>query len=349
MSGKLKSILYLPVLIFLMNSCNDKSENRNIKVLENSSDFESIHSYRIDEYSLLTGATHILLDGENFYFTNIISRAIYFTQRPFSKFVKVGKNGQGPFEYRTPYYIFVKNDTLFYSDIHHLKIKWIPLETAKKPKAPRFEYIEYACRNSGAKFVVGDKYVFVLNKTGYLLSILDKRTGRLIKEMIETDALYDLPNIHLNGGGIVKAGNFIYASRVAPFMIYKVRVDTREGEFELQNQFNFEHASGMIPWSDDLRHIAQNDPKDFFNTLNQISAVSEIFLIGKDKSYLLVKLSRPGMFVYYVIDLNGTVQDIYRSKMNLICASQDQLFFFQRIEDNPQSPFELREFRIRSF
>ncbi|MHB2153946.1 hypothetical protein ACX8XN_06075 [Calditrichota bacterium GD2] len=317
-------LLLIFAVSLIVNSCSKSIEkNDGIKapffVLKNK--------YVIKKSSIFaTSLDNIASENDSiFYFCNLFSRAIYQTKRPFKKYKIIGRNGNGPGEYITPYYVYKFHDKLYFSDITNFLIKYLYINFKNLQR----KYLDYLTVSSGAKFVIDNNYIYSLNLSNPKLIIFNKNNAKRVKSLITLDEIYKLVNYKMDGGGIVKDlnGN-IYLSAVAPYKVYKIQYENKD--FIIKDIWDFENLPSIIKWDKDKDNNLKNLKSQYKKRkiINSFTRVSNLGLIGVKQKYLLAHLTFREEDIYHLINLNGKlIKEFKSSNFKLIYAHNNTLLF----------------------
>jgi len=343
-------ILIIASLIIFI-SCSKNNENKIEEKKQIKLDWMIFkNSYVINKKSFLNSPLDFVIDKDNlFYFSDIYSRKIYRTKRPFSKYEQIGRNGQGPFEYIVPFKLFIYKDKLFFSDMSNGFLKYIYTNKEMKKIENATEYFIKGAK----KFVLDEKYIYTLNTfNNPRLNIYSRKNGTLIDSLINLDNFYYQINLKVDGGNIVedKLGN-IYFSCVSPYIIFKIAKKSNK-KFEVVSKWNLEKGEYFIPWTrkkdNELNRIHKRGEK--WKLLNSCTRVDDLYLITNKKdqyllSYLTSGINRENeLNIYNIISLEGKIIKIFKSKnLKLIGAYKDKLFFIKKDVKNNY----LEEYKIK--
>ena len=329
-------ILIIISFIIFMN-CSKNKENKII--IEKQSNLDCLiykKSYIINKKSLLNSPLDFVIDKDSlFYFSDIYSRKIYRTKRPFLTYEQVGRNGQGPFEYIMPFNLYIYNDKLFFSDISNGFLKYNYMNKGKN----KVENLTRYFIKGAKKFVIDNDYIYTINTfNNPRLNIYSKANGTLIDSLINIDHFYYKINLKVEGGNLVKDNSgTIYLSCLAPYIIFKVK--KMNGKFNVINKWNFEKSDDFIPWTkekdNELKRIHKREKK--WEILNSCTRVEDLYLIKNEKNQYLISYLTSGtdieneLNIYQIITLEGEIIKIFRSKnLKLIGVYKDKLFFIRK-------------------
>jgi len=107
-------LLMIIIGLFCLLSCKNDDTIIHFESPDNKL-FSLKNEYLIKSDSVTNIIRLISSDNNDFYFSDLFTRSIYKTERPFKSFEKFGQNGQGPAEYLTPFYIDVYNRIVYWS------------------------------------------------------------------------------------------------------------------------------------------------------------------------------------------------------------------------------------------
>lgn len=328
---RLSSTVFLLIVLLFIISCEHSND---IKQLGSSSDslLTLINEYPIPKLSLLSGTTYLFSNNnDNFYFSNLFAREIYQTKRPFIHFEKIGKRGNGPSEYSTPYYIQLFKNTLFFSDVNNINIKSL---TFNEITSEENQHV-FSGGFGGQKFAVDDNFLYVLNKKSPLLNVYSRKSGEIVKSLIETNKKFDFVNMSVQGGGIViDLNKNLFLMSVVPFKIWNLTLKNDQpliiNEWDFVNRLGFDFNATEINQS-----LLSKNKKPSGDLINSFPKAVNIYLIGVKDEKLIVHHLYQGKSIYHIITKSGQlVNTVESSTKFLIGTSGNQLFFFNKSGSN---------------
>ena len=332
-----RKIVIISWMIYLIILCGcENSENKfvsdDLLILEKE--------YRLKQPTPFDGSVSSVVDNRNRFYTSVLfAREIYRIPAPYDTFEVIGRRGQGPGEYQTPYYLFLFDDILYFSDINTPYIKGIYLKSHKTVDKPP---LSLNVGFGGRQFCVDKKYVYVKNAFNPILTVYSKKSTLITDSLITIDDVFVETNMTINGGGIdVDSKNNIYISAGLPMDVYICK--NINGHIQIQDTLDLSEIAGFETFSMnkflELRRDSKNTQDPLNHLLSKINFVSKIKIIEtRHDTLLIIAIWNKGKIIQIILSEKGELIAKLPSDFPVIIdGNENGLFFYTALSDDGYS------------
>lgn len=308
------------VWLTIVSCSNQNKSNDNAIDLTSSRSVENSFNF-IEDYDFTAGVilSFTKVNENEYIFLDLDQRALFLLDTTDRVVRQVGRQGEGPGEYRNPiHFQKAESDEIAFTDITNMSIKFIGLDGSFVNR------IDHKL-GGGKQFVLNDDEIFLLGRSSNNQLIIIDRQGNIKEEFFPIKNEYENQVKNLGMGGITMIGDKIFFMNIIEPVIYVLNIKTNE----TQEVSPFDREDEMFTLNDGVSLI--NSDSDELRTIYSDGGMVVFQRVGKikikDEIHLAIS-ARKGddNFAYFLDQESLEIKYIYSPSKTIIGFSEQYVY-----------------------